>query len=75
MTPQRYMELRNLADELIASCDGGSTEHHDVINDLSLEECRVLDGMALECADCNQWYAANEMREDGGAYICVDCSH
>ena len=75
MTPQRHTELRALADRLIASCEGGSTEDNDEINNLSLGECRVLDGMALKCASCTQWFDAHDMCEDGGEYVCVDCSY
>lgn len=74
VSPKRYMEMRALSDRLIASCDGGRDEW-DGMNLLTVEECKVLDGMALECQSCNQWFAANEMRDDGGEYVCVDCSH
>jgi len=74
ISPERYMEIRALADSLIASCDGGAS-HADNIEALTIEESRVLDGMALECQVCNQWFTANEMRDDGGEYVCVDCSH
>jgi hypothetical protein len=43
------MEIQLLADALIASCDGGESYTED-IKALTLEECKVLDGMALECA-------------------------
>jgi formylmethanofuran dehydrogenase subunit E len=68
------MEIRLLADALIASCDGGANNTED-IEALTLKECRLLDGMALECQVCNQWSAANEMRDEGGKYVCIDCSH
>lgn len=48
-SPERYMEIQLLADALIASCDGGESYTED-IKALTLEECKVLDGMALECA-------------------------
>ena len=73
VTPKRYAEIRVLADKLIASCDGGHDEQ-DEIESLTLEECRVLDSMALECQVCNQWSAAASMTDTGGEYVCADCT-
>ena len=72
--PTQYAKIRVLADSLIASCDGGM-DQTDQVEALTIEERRVLDGLALECQSCNQWFAENEMRNDGGEYVCVDCSH
>lgn len=74
VSPTQYAKIRVLADSLIASCDGG-VDQADQVEALTLEECRALDSMALECQVCNQWFAANEMRDDGGEYVCIDCSH
>jgi hypothetical protein len=71
--PKRYMEIRVLADKLIASCDGGRDEQDD-IEALTIEECKILDGMALECQTCNQWSAAADMTDTGGEYVCADCT-
>jgi hypothetical protein len=71
--PKKYMEIRALADRLIASCDGGRDEQ-DAIEALTIEECKVLDGMALECNICNQYSAAAEMTDTGGEYVCPDCT-
>lgn len=72
MTPERYMELRKLADDLIASCDGGA-QFWDVLEGLSVEECKVMDGMALECCDCGQYYEASSMKDRGHEFICEGC--
>ena len=71
--PTQYAKIRVLADGLIASCDGGM-DQTDTIEALTIEESRVLDGMALECQTCNQWFAANEMKDEGGEYVCSDCA-
>lgn len=73
VNPKRYAEIRVLADSLIASCDGGAS-HTDDIEALTIEECKVLDGMALECQTCNQWFAAADMTDTGGEYVCADCA-
>lgn len=72
MKPERYMELRALADQLIASCNGGY-DKWDAINELSVEECQVLDTMALECCDCNQYFEASQMHDLGNEYQCPSC--
>jgi formylmethanofuran dehydrogenase subunit E len=73
VSPTQYSKIRVLADSLIASCDGGM-DQTDTIEALTIEESRVLDGMALECQTCNQWFAANEMKDEGGEYVCADCT-
>ena len=73
VAPKRYAEIHVLADSLIASCDGGMS-HTDDIEALTIEECKVLDGMALECQVCNQYSAAAEMTDTGGEYVCPDCT-
>lgn len=73
VTPQRYAEIRVLADKLVASCDGGRDEA-DEVEALSLDECKVLDSMAFECSHCNQWYAVADRTEDSaGQWCCTDC--
>ena len=71
--PTQYAKIRVLADGLIASCDGGMGQT-DQVEALTIEESRVLDGMALECQTCNQWFAAGEMKDEGGEYVCSDCA-
>lgn len=66
--PETFKRLRKLADALIASCDGGR-DYVDDIEGLSLDECRVLDSMALECTSCNQWYSTADMTSG----VCKDC--
>ncbi len=74
ISPTQYTKIRVLADGLIASCDGGMGQT-DQVEALTIEESRVLDGMALECQTCNQWFAVNEMKDEGDEYVCADCSH
>lgn len=73
ISPTQYMKIRALADGLIASCDGGM-DQADAVDALTIEECRVLDSMALECRTCNQWSAAADMTDTGGEYVCADCT-
>jgi hypothetical protein len=74
MTPERYMQIRALADKLIASCDGGR-DYWEEIEALKLDEARTLDTMALECQTCNQWFCVAEIGENAetGEYECHDC--
>jgi hypothetical protein len=74
VTPKRYAEIRVLADRLIASCDGGA-DGQDEIEAMTLEENGVLDSMAFECTQCNQWSARSEQHEDeSGQWVCTDCA-
>lgn len=70
MTPERYMHIRALADRLIASCDGGADDV-GTIEDLSVEECKLLDSFAFCCESCDQWSDINDQRE--GTWTCKDC--
>ncbi len=73
ITPERYVKIRALADKLIAD-GGGGADYWLEIEDLSVEEATVLDGMALECHVCNQWFDAREMVDDGSEWACSDCA-
>jgi hypothetical protein len=72
MSPARYAEIRALADRLVASCEGSAFEDIEIFNEMSVEECKVLDGMAFKCEDCDQWYDVYEM--DGDTFICKRCA-
>lgn len=69
---EHHAKIRALADALIASHDGGR-DHWDTINELSTEECKLLDTMALECGGCNQWFPAPDMLDNGAEYLCAEC--
>ena len=71
--PKRYAEIRVLAGKLMASCDGGRDEQEE-IESLTLEECKVLDTMVLECACCGHWFIAKTMHDCGHEYRCDDCN-
>lgn len=73
VTPKRYAEIRVLANKLMASCDGGRDEQEEV-EALTLEECKILDTMALECAVCNHWLDVKEFTDTGGEWVCNDCT-
>lgn len=73
VSPKRYVEIRALADKLIASCDGGMS-YKDDIEALPLEGCCVLDSMTRECYVCGQWSDICEMTDHDGEWRCVDCS-
>ena len=74
MTPERYMQIRKLADDLIADCNGGA-EFADEVDSLLADECKVLDGMAFRCASCDQWYDINEKATpDAAEWHCKDCT-
>jgi len=73
ISTQDYIRLRALADRLVASCDGGRDEW-DTLRALSIEECKVLDSMALECQSCNQFFAAADINDTGDEYLCSDCT-
>lgn len=57
---------RTLAYKLLGTCDGAV----DQIEELTLEECRALDDIVLNCVACNWWVEAGECDEDG---VCSEC--
>jgi formylmethanofuran dehydrogenase subunit E len=71
--PESWKLIRALADRLIASCVGGLDEVENIA-ELTPEQCKVLDTMALECVTCNQWFDVKEVRDIEGEYICADCA-
>lgn len=72
MTPERYMELRRIADAVIADCAGGR-DHWEMIDSFIVEEAKIFDTMALECTCCNQYSDASDMNDNGAEYICHQC--
>lgn len=72
MTPERYIEIRALADRLVADCNGGEQDDLDMIEDMSRKECMALDGIAFKCAGCDQWFDVHEMREPD-TFVCTGC--
>lgn len=71
MTPDTFKVMRALADELIATCE--PQKFWDRLSELTMEEAKALDTMALECETCNQFYDAADMHETGSGYVCGDC--
>lgn len=44
------------------------------VNELSVDECKVLDGLVFECQSCNDWYYQRDNAKPNGAeWICKGC--
>lgn len=77
MSPERLIEIEELAARLIASCDGGDAEDQEMIEEMTQDECLILDSMAFECEDCGQWFDLGDADEDAagaGRIVCGGCA-
>ncbi len=45
----------------------------DEVNDLGIEEARMLDFLALVCDGCDWWFARHEITDTGTRYFCPQC--
>ncbi len=69
--PKRYAELREIARKLIGTTGG---EIEDEVNELTLDECKLLDTMAFRCKGCEWWLDKNECVEINMNWYCVQCA-
>ena len=42
--------------------------------DMTAEDCAVLDQAIMNCDRCGWWYETGEMNTDGGDTLCGDCA-
>jgi len=71
VTPEMFVAMRALADKLMTTCE--PQQYNDELAELTQDQGRVLDSMALECAVCNHWFLPATMQDDGHRYVCEDC--
>lgn len=65
-----------LAHRLIGTCDSlnAALEEDDKTDDdMTVEDCRLLDALCFECTGCNWWHGISELK-DHEAMMCMECA-
>lgn len=69
MPPPRP-SIQALAARMLGTCEG----FVDEINALTVEECRELDSIVLNCVICNWWFDTDDMTDLDQGMACPDCT-
>lgn len=63
--------VKELARRLIGTMGNGDLL--DAINELTTQEAKQLDLLALMCEGCEWWFAHRDITDTGSKYYCREC--